>query len=55
MPDKVGTELDAVQVVRLALVVEPHLLQLLPILSWPKKMLARMRIDKRNVPMTLSM
>ena len=33
-PDEVGAELDAVQVVRLTLVVEPHLLQILTILPW---------------------
>ena len=35
VPDEVGAELDTVQVVGVgALVVEPHLLQLLPILAW---------------------
>jgi len=31
VPDEVGAELGAVQVVRLTLVVEPHLLQILAI------------------------
>ena len=34
MPDEIGAELDAVQVVRLALVVEPHLLKLRPVIPW---------------------
>ena len=35
LPDEVGAELDAGQVVRLAaLLVEHHLLQLSPILAW---------------------
>ena len=34
VPDEVGAELDAVQVVRLTLIVEPHLLQVLAILPW---------------------
>ena len=37
VPDEVGTELDAVQVVGVgALLVEHHLLQLLPILPWSR-------------------
>ena len=33
-PDEVSAELDAVQVVRLTLVFEPHLLQIFTILPW---------------------
>ena len=52
VPDEVGAELDAVQVVRLTLIVEPHLLQVLAILPWQgmtissKKMKIKVEIMK---------
>ena len=61
MPDKVGAELDAVQVVRLTLVVESHLLQILAILPWQgmklDNQLERMKIkvEIMTVLMILSM
>ena len=61
MPDEVGAELDAVQVVRLTLIVESHLLQILAILPWQgmtlDNQLERMKIkvEIMTVLMILSM
>ena len=54
MPDEVGAKLDAVQVVGLVqtgvhLVVEPHLLKLLPISTWAGKMVSKACIDWEEV------